>query len=477
MIKHKDGHVVSACLQRTTTGRTVTAAISLVLLPLLLLRGGPPVVLAAEGPSPSRVTAVSSDTFLSSLGVNTHIDQGYNPYAYVEPLRYLGVRNIRDSEHHLSGHLMLHAQTGVLVDLLGADVSSLTAAARTLARAGALLAIEGPNEPNNFPITYNGRRGGGTGMNWLPGWTPGWLLDLLPAGVSWLPVAELQRDLYNALKNDPELSRYPIFHVSEGGAETDNVGLQFLTIPAGTGTLLPEGTQFADYANVHNYVGGVRAGYADNQAWQAADPVLDSRWDGLYSGYGRTWKRHFKGYPHAQLQTLPRVTTETGLDAASPYEERTQGIVLVNTYLAQFKREWRYTFIYELGEGEGGGGNQGLFHQDWTPKLAATYIHNLTSILADNALIATPGRLDYSIANAASTVHDLLLQKSSGVFELVVWGEQVTGINSITVNLGNTYANLNIYDTTVGTRPIQIFTNVSFVPLTISDHAVILEIQ
>jgi hypothetical protein len=36
---------------------------------------------------------------------------------------------------------------------------------------------------------------------------------------------------------------------------------------------------------------------------------------------------------------------------------------------------------------------------------------------------------------------------------------------------------VNIYDTTVGTTPIQIFTNVSFVPLTISDHAVILEIQ
>jgi hypothetical protein len=30
-------------------------------------------------------------------------------------------------------------------------------------------------------------------------------------------------------------------------------------------------------------------------------------------------------------------------------------------------------FIYEFGEGEGG--HQGLFHLDWTPKLAATYIH------------------------------------------------------------------------------------------------------
>ena len=170
------------------------------------------------------------------------MDQGYNPASYVLPLQYLGVRNIRDNERHLSGHLMLHTKTGILVDLVGYDVSGLTAAARTLARAGALLAIEGPNEPNNFPITYNGRKGGGTPTYRLPGWTPGWLLAWLPTEVTWIPIAELQRDLYSAVKNDPELSQYPVFHVSEGGAETDNVGLQFLTIPADAGTLLPDGT-------------------------------------------------------------------------------------------------------------------------------------------------------------------------------------------------------------------------------------------
>jgi hypothetical protein len=435
----------------------------------------------ADQPIQPAVQAVSCDTFLSSLGVNTHVDQGYNPGSYVLPLRYLGVRNIRDGGRNLSGHLMLHAQTGVRADLLGGDVIDLTAAARTLARAGALLSIEGPNEPNNFPINYKGQPGGGAAFNWLPGWLlgwfPDWLLRWLPGWPSWLPVAKLQRDLYSAVKNDPELSRYPVFHVSEGGAETDNVGLQFLTIPAGAGTLLPDGTQFADYANAHNYVSGVRIGYVDNQAWQAADPTLNGDWDGLYGLYGRTWKRHFRGYSNAQLQTLPRVTTETGWDAAGPEQERTQGIVLVNTYLAQFKRGWRYTFIYELGEGEGGGGNQGLFHQNWTPKLAATYIHNLTSILADNVPVATPGKLDYSIANAPSTIHDLLLQKSSGVFELVVWGEQVRGANSITVNLGKTHATVKIYDTTLGTTPIHILSDVNSVPLTVSDHALILEIQ
>jgi hypothetical protein len=171
------------------------------------------------------------------------------------------------------------------------------------------------------------------------------------------------------------------------------------------------------------------------------------------------------------------VTTETGWDAPGPDEERTQGTVLVNTYLAQFKRGWRYTFIYELGEGEGGGGNQGLFHQDWTPKLSATYIHNLASILADNAPIATPGRLAYALANSSVTVHDLLLQKSNGLYELVVWGEQVAGENNIVVNLGGTYSEVKVYDTTVGVSAVQTLTNTNSVPLTVSDHAVIVEIR
>ena len=190
------------------------------------------------------------------------------------------------------------------------------------------------------------------------------------------------------------------------------MGLQFLTIPAGAGALFADGTQYADYANPHNYVSGTANGYVDNQAWWAADPTLNSHWDGLYVEYGRTWKRHFEGYSNSQLQALPRVTTETGWDtSANPGGERIQGTILVNTYLAQFKRGWRYTFIYELGDNEGGSGHQGLYHEDWTPKLSATYIHNLTSILADDLSNPNLGKLDYSIANAPPTVHDLLLQK------------------------------------------------------------------
>jgi hypothetical protein len=402
------------------------------------------------------VVAASSDTFLSSLGVVTHGDQGYDAKAYVRPLQYLGVRNIREGERNLSGSIMLHQQTGIRVDLAGPDVKGMISAARILASSGALLSLEGPNEPGNFPVEYEGQRGGKTD--------------------SWLPVARLQRDLYKAVKDDPVLKLYPVFHVSEGGAEADNVGIQFLTIPKGAGTLMPDGTRFADYANPHNYVTGNCHRYVNNQAWQAADPTLNSCWDGLFVEYGRTWKRGYMGYTEAQLQSLPRVSTETGWDSVSdPGGEDVQGKVLVNTYLAQFARGWRYTFIYELGDGEGGSGNQGLFHKDWTTKLAATYIHNLTSILADESLLFHPGSLTYSIKDRSETVHDLLLQKSNGIFELVVWGEQVDGKNNIVLRFATVRPMVEVYDVTLGVAPIQTLYNVTDVPLSVSDHALIIK--
>jgi hypothetical protein len=175
---------------------------------------------------------------------------------------------------------------------------------------------------------------------------------------------------------------------------------------------------------------------------------------------------------------LPRVTTETGWDSVSDIGgERTQGTVLVNTYLAQFKRGSRYTFVYQLRDGEGGSGNQGLYNSNSTPKLAATYIHNLTTILADTAPIASPGSLNYSIVAEPATVHDLLIQKSNGLFELVVWDENTRINDNIRVNLGRTFGAVKVYDVTDGTAPTQTFTNVGSVSLSLSDHAVIIEMK
>jgi hypothetical protein len=406
-------------------------------------------------------TATPATMFLSSLGIVTHVDQGYDAANYVPMLRFTGIRAVRDSHRNLQGLLMLHQQTGAVIDLVtGCDVAATLAAASALARAGALLAVEGPNEPNNFPIVFNGQQGGGT--------------------ESWAAVAACEAALYAGVKGDQTLRNYPVFHVSEGGAEQDNVGLQFLTVPQGAGTTsaAPAGTKFADYANTHNYVTGHVGRYVANMPWSAADPTLNGPWDGLYGEYGRTWLKGFAGYSSAELESLPRVSTETGWDSVNDEGgELVQGKVLSNVYLAQFARAWRYTFIYEMVDEEGSTGFQGLYRTDGSAKPAARFIHNLTTILGDEGKDRSPESLNYSIPNQPATVHDLLLQKSDGTFELIVWGEQVLGSNDITVQLGATFATVKVYDITVGTEAQQTFTQVASVPLSISDHALIIELS
>ncbi|MBW4024794.1 MAG: glycosyl hydrolase [Proteobacteria bacterium] len=418
----------------------------------------PPVSGMAE-PLPRPVRAVSAETFLSSLGVNTHIDQGYDPKSYIEPLRFLGVREVRDGERHVDGELAVARATGVRFDIIGGgDLKGVMASAVTLAKAGALLAIEGANEPNNFPMFYNGLQGGGRGH-------------------SWYAVAAFQAALYAGVKHDPILASYPVFGPSETGAETDDVGLQFRVIPRGASTIFPPGTHFSDYVNIHNYVSGVHGGYGDNQAWDAASPTLNDRWDGLFSNCGITWFRHFQGYTLNALPKVPRVTTETGWDSvADPGGEATQGAVLTNTYLDQFKRGWRYTFIYELRDEEGGPGHQGLYHGD-VPKQAAVDIHNLTTILADKRPLAAPGSLRYVIRNRPTTVHDLLLQKASGKFYLVLWDERKSGQDHVKVMFLSRHPVLKVYDVTRGSEPVLELKHVSVADLTLSDHAVILSIS
>ena len=108
--------------------------------------------------------------------------------------------------------------------------------------------------------------------------------------------------------------------------------------------------------------------------------------------------------------------------------------------------------------------------------LSTDVLHNFTTILAD-AGAASPAKLDDAIANEPSTVHDLLLQKSDGTFELVVWGEKPSGgSDEVTVDLGTPRASVNVYDPTTESAPTQTLKGVASVMLTLSDHPLILEL-
>jgi hypothetical protein len=403
--------------------------------------------------------AIPASDFLNSIGVNSAIDERGETLAQtIECAKYLGIRWIRtgiEARIPIQDFLDLHRQTGVRFSwgLLsgGSDLPKLIETAQELARVGALLSFEGPNEPNNWPIAYNGQTGG--------------------KNLSWQPVADLQRDLYKAVKADPLLKAYPIWDISENGAETDDVGLQFLVDP--------HGVHYADFANVHNYVYHPNSpGIEDNKTWNAADPSSACRVDGLYGAYGVTWAHHFSGYSEAQLTTLPRVTTETGCAIDGPVTEEIHALNLLSLYLDQFKRGWSYTAVYLLRDRIDEAGNQkfGFYRPDYSPRKAAIYLHNLTTILADSGALKKPGQLSYQIPNCPPTVHHLLLQRSNRTFELVVWSELVKGANPIAVHLAKAASAIKIFDPTIGSTPIQTFQKSKAIPLVLTDHPVVLEI-
>lgn len=195
---------------------------------------------ARSGPGGMR--AVRAGDFLDSMGVCSSITgRGETLSGTIDALRHTAIRFIRcgiEDGISVGDMIDLHRQTGAKIayGLLsgGTDLGRLLADAGQLASAGALLAVEGNNEPNNWGITYEGEAGG--------------------RDRSWVPVAKLQRDLYQAIQADSVLRGYPVWNISESGAQTDNVGLQFLTIPDGAGVLMPDGTRYADFANCHNYI-------------------------------------------------------------------------------------------------------------------------------------------------------------------------------------------------------------------------------
>lgn len=425
---------------------------------------------AAEPAGGGRRTARAWD-FLNSIGVCLHIQHGDDAARIAPLLRYTGVRNVRDAadgNYDMSGLLLVHREAGVGVVFgpgSGARdgcVESTLRAARELHEAGALVAIEGPNEPNNFGgVTYGGEAGG--------------------RELSWLPVARMQRNLYAAVKADADLRQYPVYSSSEMGAQSDNCGLQFLEIPEGAGTLMPAGTRYADYANCHNYMYHPSWPGAphDNQVWNAADPTPECHADGLYGNFGRTWRRGFEGYAQAQLDTLPRVTTETGVrvgDCDGAVTESVQAHNYMNVYLAQFARGWTKTFIYEFIDD--GDGRFGFYGSDYTTKrMAADCLHNLTTILHDEAPARLLPRFDYAIEPQPATVHDLLLVKGDDSLWLVVWGERVEGEDTVTVRLPRRMRRIAVYDPVEGVEPLQRLERTDEVRLTVSDGPLIVELR
>lgn len=420
-----------------------------------------------------KIQAQSAYDFLNSIGVNSAIfRRGETTEKTIQCINYLGVRWIRtdddmDTNKKFQEIKKLHQQTGVKISTSlgssGNNIQSLINGSRRIALSGALLAIEGNNEPNNWGIIYNGEEGG--------------------KNKSWIPVARLQRDLYKAVKADSILKNYSVWTISESGAETDNVGLQYLYVPKEDSDVIDEfrGTTFGDAVNCHNYFTHPSwQPLQDNQTWLAASPTKNAKGDHLYGNYGKTWLKGYNGYKEEELEYIKRVTTETGVTIDGVVTEEMQARLYLSCYLAQFAQGWSHTAIYIMRDRSDESGNQsfGFYDKEYRPRRAAHYLHNMTTILKDNNRLKRADSLSYYLSGESATTHDLLLQKSDGTFMLIIWGEMYTGGETeIEVKLSKKHQIINIYDPTQGIYPTNSVKNVQSIVLTISNHPYILEIK
>ena len=346
----------------------------------------------SRGPSLSGkgVQAERADSFVDSIGVNTHLH--YNDTVYEEfsnlikpKLVKLGVRHLRDGAYTSEGHSKDHfyyeqcralAEEGIRFNLL-VNVDTRYNDATDFSKLddiygwcdGAILSFEGLNEPD---------------LRGLSNWT----------GVT----REVQRKLYEAVNNDSELRRVKV------------LGPSVTWKPGEVGNL----SRYLDYGNWHPYSGG--------KCPSCRDP------------YGNGLDSNLSKYREPSGDK-PMVMTETGYHNAvnvgkadhRPVSERAAATYVPRLFFEHFNRGFVRSYLYEFidvrsdPERNERDKNFGLLRHDGSEKPAYKALENLISLLEDPKADFEPGRLDYALGGETSKVHSTLLQKGDGTFYLALW--------------------------------------------------------
>jgi hypothetical protein len=394
----------------------------------------------------------SPSAFVQNLGINTHL--GYPRTVYygqsqnvISALQYLGINTIRDNPPGYNHDPTTTAATdavaaaGVQLDavLVGngpVDITDTIAetAAFEQAYPGSIAAIEGPNEINAWPITYDG------------------VTDNYAAGV------QVTQDLWTAVHNNPSLQTVPVYALTLSyGITGVAAGEQQL------GDLSP----YVTYGNAHMY--------DCCNVWQGNMPY---------------WLPILK----QDTPGVPMVITETGYTTTPAHvDELTAAKYNLNTFFENALNGIVKTYLYELVDENTSATDTnvsdyfGEFHNDWTPKTGATAIHNLTTILKSAGSGTASGTLNSSVSGLPATGHSFLLG-SSTTFDLAVWIDATVydptnavdiaaPAYPVTVNLGATFSNVAVYDPMIGTTPIATYSNVSTLSISVVDHPLIVQVN
>lgn len=375
--------------------------------------------------------------FIGSIGVNTHLGYVDSAYAAGErvlaALDYLGIGRVRDAaitgqQRNLEGFTLL-ADAGILFDMVVQAARDPVEAVGTIAafdedHPGAVDAIEGPNEIDNWPVTYAGLTGAAAGIAFD---------DALVAAVAATP----------------------------GLAGVDTYSL--------TGARVNDTTEFA---NFHSYpVKGLQPykALARNPVTTGVTPdkplVLTET--GYHTAVGPNTR--WEGVDEA---TQAKLTLNLLFDAHRLGIER--------TYLYQLSDG------YADPGGTNIDRHLGLFDRDFVPKQSAVAIHNLTAALGSvNHSLTTPTAI--SVWGLPSHGASTVLTKDNGALDVVLWAEpdvwnQVRDVPiaaksvDVVIEFGGTMVDVALFDPMLSAEPVRLFDDVRFVVIPVTDHPLLVEV-
>ncbi len=389
--------------------------------------------------------AFPSDSLVQSTGINTHfLDTGTvytTEFNQVAPLLFQsGLRIVREAslgtltpvdggfDFTAEPYLAMVVAGGIHVNYL-CDLNAGTPAnCRDEVKGlnalfpGAVVSVEGPNEPDGFwanlyPAGYNGQG--------------------FPAGsIAW------QQLMYTTLKADPATAAIPVYGIALGLAGQPPC-LPSNPNPLGDGGQLANAV---DFGNFHPYPTGnpwhpdiaydfvpATDGYYHRVVIPSAD--LDPTPSAGLVGFDDDVCQDSQPYA-----PKPMVATESGVQTADGgIPESNQAALVSRIILENYRLGIVRTLLYELIDS--GGQTFGMLRADASPRPAYLAIQALLTRLADPGPGFTPASLDYSLTatpvvlqqgnpdetfNRLEYIHHLLFEKRSGVFELVIWHEIAT---------------------------------------------------
>jgi hypothetical protein len=154
---------------------------------------------------------------------------------------------------------------------------------------------------------------------------------------------------------------------------------------------------------------------------------------------------------------------------------------IVRTYLYEFLDESADPALKSFQQ------HWGLIRSDGTEKPAFVALKNLIAELNDTAEPPHPGQLVWSLDAQDAAVHHLLLQKSTGEFDLVLW-QDVPSYNEkaqtdiatqrrhATLTLNRKALSVALYEPVVQSQPVRTYTDTAQVALEIPDHPLVIRI-